>query len=350
MGVSDVPERTVRWFDEAQQTRAWLAHPVGVIRKYADDRGSALAGLVTFQIFMGMLPLLVVVLTVLGWAIDGSERLQRAVLDSTMSQFPVIGRRLQDDVTGLAPSGPWVALAVVGLLWTAAGIYHSVQLALNKVWNVEGVGRQGFVSRHLRALILFSLVVAAALGTAFVPTEAVVGWVPDSLVAPLAAVARSVVAGVLLLGVFRIATAPTVRTVQLLPAALLAGLLWHLLQRVGAWFVTDRLARAQDLYGAIGLVVVTLFWINLLARSAVFANEWAVVSWRSLWPRRIAQPPLTDADREVLTALVRNERRRPEQHVHVEYDADADDHSDHSDGHSDGCEDVDAGEIPSGSR
>jgi uncharacterized BrkB/YihY/UPF0761 family membrane protein len=104
----------------------------------------------------------------------------------------------------------------------------------------------------------------------------------------------------------------------------LAGLFWEVLQRIGSWIVMDRLAEAEDLYGGIGFVVVVLFWINLLARSAVFANEWAVVSWRRLWPRRIAQPPLTEADRRVLEGLLRNERRRPEEHVDVRFDERAD--------------------------
>jgi hypothetical protein len=88
--------------------------------------------------------------------------------------------------------------------------------------------------------------------------------------------------------------------------------------------VTEQLTNAEDLYGGIGFVVATLLWINLLVRSVVLANEWAVVSWRALWPRRIAQPPLTDADREVLRSLVHNERRRPEERIDVWFDDDAD--------------------------
>jgi hypothetical protein len=91
------------------------------------------------------------------------------------------------------------------------------------------------------------------------------------------------------------------------------------LQRLGTWIISDRLVNAQDLYGAIGLVVIALFWINLLARSLVLANEFAVVSQRRLYPRRIAQPPLSDADKEVLVALAHNERRRPEQTITVTF-------------------------------
>ena len=164
------------------------------------------------------------------------------------------------------------------------------------------------------------MVFGAAVGSAPLRDWAPIGVpVAGDVLTALTGVA---VTSVLLLGVLRIVTAPAVATVRLVPAALLSGLLWELLQRLGAPIVADRLARADDLYGALGVVVVTLFWINLLARAIIVANEWAVVGWRELWPRRIAQPPLTDADRRVLVFLARNERRRPEQHVEITFGRD----------------------------
>lgn len=323
MALQELPERAVRWFDDVQQQRWWLAHPVATIRKYADDRCSAFAGLVTFQIFLGMLPLLVVVLTVFSRVLEGSEQLRRAALESTFAQLPVIGSRLEEDLSTLAVSGPWLIVSVAGLLWTAAGIYHGLQLALNQVWNVEGVHRQGFVSRHLRALLLFALVISAAIGTAFVRGENI-GLPSSSPTAAASALVGAAASGAILLGVLRIVVSPDVRLRHLVPAAVLAGLLWELLQRVGSWIVMSQLAGAEDLFGAIGFVVVLLLWINLLSRSVLLANEWAVVSWKELWPRRIAQPPLTEADKRVLAALARNERRRPEQRVDVSFDEDRD--------------------------
>jgi YihY family inner membrane protein len=322
--VGSIPERAVRWFDELQQSRWWLALPIGSIRKYADDRGTAFANLVTFQIFLGMLPLLVVVLTVFHEILERREEYADAVLESTLAQFPVIGGQLEEDIATLAVSGPWVAISVLGLLWTASGIYHGMQLAMNQVWNVEGVGRQGFVSRHVRALVLFVLVIGAAIGTSFFDIVDFLGWLPTPVTGVVAALIQALISAVLLLGILRLTVAPEVPVVRLAPAALMAGLFWQLLQRIGGWIVTDQLVEARDLYGSIGFVVVALLWINLLARSVVFANEWAVVSWYQLWPRRIAQPPLTEADRRVLERLVRNERRRPEEHVEVWFDVDAD--------------------------
>lgn len=337
MAWKDLPERGVRWFDEVQQTRWWLAHPIGTIRKYADDRGSALAGLVTFQMFLGLLPLLVVVLTVFGAVVDGSGSLRAAALESALGQLPVLGDRLEDDVSALTVGGPWVVISVVGLLWTALGIYNSLQLALNQVWNVPGVHRQGFLSRLLRALLLFLLIIGAAVGTALLRDDRLVAIEPAALSTAVFGALSVLTTIVLLFGVFRLVVSPDVPTRHLVPAAMLAGLFWQLLQRFGDWIVTRQLTEARDLYGGLGFLVVLLLWMNLLARSAVFANEWSVVSWEGLWPRRITQPPLTRADKIVLERLIRNEQRRPEQHVAVWFDdaatgeLSADDHDEEPD-------------------
>jgi YihY family inner membrane protein len=309
----------VRRFDDLQADHAWLAAPIGVLRKYADDRGSALAGLLTFQVFLGILPLFVVGISVFGSFFGHSTQLQQAVPRSAAEQVPAIGEQIRAQVRGVHIAGPWVALSVAGLLWTATGIYTSFQLDLNQVWNVPGVDRQGFWSRLWRAAVLFASVFAAAIGATLL-RRLFPGVRPDGVVWVATFLGSALLAAGLLLGAFRLAAAPTVPTRLLVPAALLAGLAWEVLQRVGTWLVADRLSRAQALYGSIGIVVVTLSWINLLARSVIVANEAVVVVHRRLWPRRIAQPPLTDADRRVLRGLVRNERRRPEEHVEVTFD------------------------------
>jgi hypothetical protein len=48
-----------------------------------------------------------------------------------------------------------------------------------------------------------------------------------------------------------------------------------------------------------------------------------VVRVGHLWPRSLIQPPLTHADRVLLRAKARQEERRPEQRVTVEFGGDA---------------------------
>ncbi|QYG92227.1 YihY/virulence factor BrkB family protein [Iamia sp. SCSIO 61187] len=315
MTIVQVPERVVRWVDDRQQDRPWVALPIGIIRKYADDRGSAFASMVTYHAFLGLLALLVVVLTLSARFLDGQATGDGGILDTTLEQMPLVGDRLRDGLSTLDAGGLGLSVGIFGLLWTSFGVYHSLQLALNQVWNVPGVERQGFVARHVRALLLFTLLIGAAAGGAVVRTADSLQAIPAVVRAPVAAA----VAAIVLLAVLRITVAPVVDTVRLVPAAIVAGLAWEVLQRIGIALVSDRLSRASELYGSVGIVVVALFWINLLTRAVIVANETAVVAWRRLWPRRIAQPPLTDADRQVLEGLVLNERRRPEQHVSVTF-------------------------------
>ncbi len=338
MGVGDLAESAVRLFDDFQQRHRVLAQPIGTIRKYADDRGSAFAGLLTFQVFLGMLPLLVVALTVFGRIVASSAELEQSVLDSTLAQFPVIGEGIKNNVSALSVNGWWIWVTIAGLLWTATGIYTGFQLALNQAWNVAGVSRQGFVSRQLRALILFVLVFAAAIGTSFLRGIDMLSFNSWLASHAFSLAMGWLVGGVLLLGAFRIVVAPEVPTSKLILGAVLAGLAWEVLQRLGSWLIVDRLSRAQNLYGAIGFVVVTLGWINLLARSVMLANEFAVVTHRGLWPRRITQPPLTDADRKSLVGLIRNEWRRPEEHIMVRFDPNDDEAGDSDDSGPDDSE------------
>ena len=71
------------------------------------------------------------------------------------------------------------------------------------------------------------------------------------------------------------------------------------------------------MYGSFALVLGLMAFLYLSAQMTVFAAEVNVVRARRLWPRSIVQPPLTPADREVLSSLALEGKRRPEQYVGV---------------------------------
>jgi hypothetical protein len=68
-------------------------------------------------------------------------------------------------------------------------------------------------------------------------------------------------------------------------------------------------------------VLVLLSWMYLSAQLLLYAAEINVVLTRRLWPRSMLQPPLTEPDRRVLTALAETEERRPGQTVEVRFAA-----------------------------
>ena len=87
--------------------------------------------------------------------------------------------------------------------------------------------------------------------------------------------------------------------------------------------VARQLERANLVYGAFAIVIVLLSWLYLTARMLLYAAEINVVLARRLWPRSLQQPPLTEPDKRVLTALAQTEERRAEQTVEVRFSSEA---------------------------
>lgn len=128
-----------------------------------------------------------------------------------------------------------------------------------------------------------------------------------------------------LIVMFQLLTAPTVPWARLVPGAAAAAVAWSVLQAVGVIIVTTQVARANLLYGVFATVLVLLSWMLLTGRMLVYAAEINVVLARRLWPRSLLQPPLTEQDRRVLTALAEAERFRPEQQIEVRFLSEDDD-------------------------
>ena len=76
-------------FDAYQRRHPKVGFPIGVIYKFGEDQGPYLAALITYYGFLSLFPLLLG-FTILGILLSGDPGAQRAVLDSALSQFPVM--------------------------------------------------------------------------------------------------------------------------------------------------------------------------------------------------------------------------------------------------------------------
>lgn len=307
-------ERALRSLDGVQQRNRVAGLLFGVVKKYGDDRGPALAALLTHYGFMSLFPLLLVFTTILGFV--GNADLQHTVVGDTLKQFPVYGQQLGNVAHPLSGSAPGLAFGLLALLYGALGAAQSAQHAMAQVWNVPGVVRPGFAPRLARGLVFF-----VALGLAIVLTAALAGVATANGQRTIMRLAFSV-AGLLInaglyMVAFRILTPKTIRTGQLVPGAIVAGVGYTLLVTAGTALVQHQLRHAQVVYGQFGFVLGLIGWLYLVSQLTLYAAELNVVRSRRLWPRSIIQPPLTEADQQVLHDIARQEERRPEQRVGV---------------------------------
>jgi YihY family inner membrane protein len=270
--------------------------------------------------FLALFPMLLLLVTLLGLALEGNESLQESVLRSALSDFPIIGDQLRDNIHSLRLSGLGLVISILGLLWGSLGMTQAAQHAMAQVWNVEGKDRPAFVPRFVRGLLFIALLgldVALIAGVAqlgtFGPDQAIWFRILNLVVAAAVNVGVFIAA-------FRLLTPKQIPLADLVPGAVMAGIAFTLLQIGGTYLVTHQLQHTSQVYGFFAIVLGLLSWLYLSAQITLYAAEINVVRVRRLWPRSLVQPPLTEPDRQVLRNMVEQEIRRPEQHVEVGFD------------------------------
>ena len=309
-------ERAARGIDGFQRRHPVVAFPYAVLKKFGDDEGGRLAALIAYYGFFSLFPLLLVLVSVLGFVLAGHPGLRNDVIDSAFAQFPVIGRslRAQAHVDRLQGNVVGIVVGAVTALWAGLGVAQSAEVALNTVWDVPREQWPNFVFRRVRAVLMLLLLGFVVIASTFVTGAGSSGWFGHAVLGWLVGFVLNLVLFTL---AYRVLTATDLRWRDVLPGAVAAAVAWTALQAVGGYYVTHQLDSASDVYGTFALVIALLVWISLGAQVALFCAEINVVWDRGLWPRSLVQPPLAEGDEEVYRGIVERARMRPEVAVDV---------------------------------
>jgi YihY family inner membrane protein len=313
-------EKTIRKVDAFQQRFTPAAFVFGVIKKYGDDNGGVLVSNLAYSSFVSIFPLLLILLTILGLiaAHDPSFR-ESAVKNAVANQIPLLGQTLTSNVNTLQNSSQiGLIVGLLVLIYGVTGLAQAGLFTMAQVWNLPGPARPGYVQRLGRAMLFLGLLGAGVIvttGLAYLSNylKGLGSW---SL---LIYVVTAAVSAGMYLGAFRALTPKGVPTRSLLPGAITGGILWTVLQVLGAWLVHHFL-HSNSAYGVFAAVLGLLAWIYLAIEITVYSAEINVVLVRRLWPRSIVQPPLTEADRASMALQALQNQRRPEQQIEVTFD------------------------------
>lgn len=312
-------EKAIRRVDAMQRRHKVPGFVFGLIKKYGDDNGGVLVASLAHSAFVALFPLLLVLVTLLGLVASNDPAVRHEVLKAVAHQVPLIGAQLTGNVSELRRSS--IIGLVVGLLmliWGASGLAQAGLFTMEQVWNLPGPARPGYVQRLGRALEFLAVLGFGVAVTTLLTGLGLYGHGPGVLAAAGEIAAAAANVGMFFIA-FRVLTPKGVPTRKLVPGAVAGGLAWTVLQALGT-FVVAHFRHTDAVYGAFATVLVLLAWISLSVEITVYAAELNVVLARRLWPRTIVQPPLTEADRAVLTAQALQNQRRDDQRVHVSYD------------------------------
>ena len=313
-------QRMLRRADDLQRRHAVLAFPFGVLKKFGDDRASQLAALIAYYGFFSLFPLLLLFVTVVAIVVRDDPDLRRRLLDSALSQFPVVGTRIGESVRQLTGSSSVLIVGIVGALWSGTAVVAAAQHAMDEVWDVPRVERPGLISRLTRAfLLLFVFGASIVLSTFLTGTGGETGW-NAALLKTISLGGTVLVSVAVFAFAYRVLTVADVSWREVLPGAVVAAIAWTALLMLGSWLLDRQIRHASQVYGFFAIVIGLLAWISLAAQVFLLAAEINVVRARRLWPRSLMAPPLEDEDREVLASQAEEERARPEERVEVKFE------------------------------
>ncbi|MCX4730013.1 YihY/virulence factor BrkB family protein [Streptomyces sp. NBC_01363] len=241
-----------------------------------------LAAAITFISFLALFPLIAVGAAI-GAALLSTEQLHK-IEDKLAEQVPGISDQLGiDNLVTHAGTVGLVAGAL--LLFTGIGWIGSMRDCLRAVWGLDDVDLGNPVLRKLKDVGLLFGLGGAALATFAVSSvgSVAVGWAADLLgisdrgaggvVLRVAAMVVGALAGFLLL-LYLLTLLPGVEPPRrrLLVAGVIGAVCFELLKLLLGSYMQS--VASKSMYGAFGVPVALLLWINFSAKLLLFCAAW----------------------------------------------------------------------------
>jgi membrane protein len=242
--------------------RAKSSTPFRVVTAFGESQASNYAAALAFAAFLAMFPMMLGALSIIGLAIRDpatETRFQTFILQ----MFPGNAQpELQQAIRGVKQSAGWMALVSLGgLVWSASGIFATMEFALTQIFGTKqrDMLRQklmGFVMMLLLVVAL-AVTVAANAGAGYLSNFMPFAWVVSFVIGSLVMVT-------LLVLLYRFVPNRTFKLREVLPGAVLAGVLIEALSL--AFPIYARFAGGFNTYGAqFGLFFLLATWLYLLS-------------------------------------------------------------------------------------
>jgi membrane protein len=278
MEIRELPSKVaalaVRWSHRMPQS---LRRAVGT---YGERRGAEAAAAMAYYAFLSIFPLLIFLVAAASVLLKQDEVYnQLRIMLADVAPLPgQLFLKTFDEVLRLKT--PFGIVALATLLWSGIGFFSALSHHISQAWpdarmrNFLGMRVMGLKMAGVLLLLLIVSVIVS-LAAKLLPRFPVIvpelramiesrNWALLSNLVPLLA------SFVLFLALYKWVpnTVVTWRAASL--GALLASIAWQVLTAAFSWFLGSGMSTYEVVYGSLGGVVATLFWIYLSNVIAVF--------------------------------------------------------------------------------
>ncbi len=278
-----------RWQERVTRLRRrlpWFDHLARAGGRYQRTQGDLMAAGVTYFVFLGLVPVLLLVASVIGLVLAGNELLQEELYDTIRESFPgPTGAEITDELGGAVGSAGLTGLiGLAGFLYAGLRAMDKLRLGMERIWKGR-VDDPEFLRDNLQDVLAL-----AALGVAGLVSLGLTGAVTRATSWTLAALGLERAPGLFLLTavlglglavvtdvvvflwLLRVVPSTSYPLRRLLPGALFGAAGLELLKLVGSLYLSmiSGSVTASAFGGAVGILI----WINVVCRFAFFTAAW----------------------------------------------------------------------------
>ena len=123
----------------------------------------------------------------------------------------------------------------------------------------------------------------------------------------------------LFVAAFRMLTDRDISTRDVLPGALLSGVVFWILQSLSSLIISHYLSNAQSTYGTFATVITMLWWFYITSIVTLLGAQLNVVLKERLYPRGLVDTPDTEADHRLYDNYAKERTYDEGEQVHTSF-------------------------------
>ena len=291
---------------EVRQRRPFVDHLVRTVEHYGSVKGSLQAGAVTYFAFLSFFPILALAVFAVGQLAriypDANHQLVKAI-DQVLPGMVGSGPG-EISLSSVQSFSGWAGLiGLLGVMYSGLGWLSALREALEAVFELPTKEQPNFIVGKLRDLVTLA-VVGLTLLVAVAISGAVIGFsgkILDAVglgtsLSPLLIV-LSVVIGLgantlLFYALFRLLVEPHAPQRSLWSGALLGAVGFEVLKQLSGYLISS--TKQQPAFQAFGIALILLVWINYFSRVVLYSAAFAHTSREA---RAVSERLALEADR-----------------------------------------------------
>jgi membrane protein len=263
----------------SRERNVWIEVIYQSVQGFFEDKMSLHAGNFAYSAFLGIFPLLLFILSIVGFFFHYDPTIMRKVLDAIKNILPDMQVTVQAAGESMDRLRNTVGIiSLIGLVWSMSRIAYTFQLGFEAAW---GMKQRSYVAKKIYSVaLMLLLIVVAVLGLAitFISTS-LFSWVNQHtgpIISPIMVVASHIISPCATFLIFallyRSIPKNKPRWKEILWGAIPMALLLDLFEYgLGIYFT--KISKTQAIYGPLGIIIGIVLWLYFVGIFIFFGAE-----------------------------------------------------------------------------